>query len=141
IIGSAGSGKSRILEEFLSLGRSQGFRTVRLQFEERDALTPYSAIRQLIAELLELRGALAVAPASLQLLMSAVSVDKTISVGASENPTFPTVVSELLTNVATEGPLLIALDDADHVDARSLELMRVANASASSEVLGFILSS
>jgi DNA-binding SARP family transcriptional activator len=138
ITGDSGSGRSRLLSECLErlrLGVGTAY-TARLLPGDGEA--PLAALRFLLRNgLLDAPGAMAIDPAALELLrrfvhaVPAVIEAETGSIGAA--------LEELLTAVADEGPVVLALDNADLADRSTLQVLSAALLRAEAIPLSLIL--
>jgi DNA-binding SARP family transcriptional activator len=126
VTGESSVGKSRVLEEFLELVRLDGTgNTFALRASPGDRDRPMSIFSDLCRRLLQLPGAAGCAPENLSFAKRlsdasrpyAASVRDTDADTSARN-THRAVV-DLLECVAAERPLLLCIDDADHLDSAS----------------------
>ncbi len=130
--GESGSGKSRLLEEFLGRAQSLG-RLIVLHGRERSgsAVVPYAGIAEALRGILRAPG---IAGASQHLLAEAArllpelrdSMDLPIPPPIDDDASrlrFFEGIAALLDAVAYEVPLALVLDDAHHAPATTLELL------------------
>ena len=113
--GAPGIGKSTLVDWALDRAREQGIEAVRIAGVEGDAGMPSAGIRQLCLPLADLLGELpATAAATLRAVLE----------GEGEPPrrlALGVALTGLLGLAAERGPLLVAVDDAQWLDAESLE--------------------
>ena len=139
LVGRPGSGRSRLLEAYRAIGRTLGFVDTVVRFDKRDALKPCSSAISIAAALLELPGALAIAPESLALLTRLTTGEAPSLSGADTEHEIGSALGELIESVAVEAPLLLMIDDADYVDVRSLDALRHATSQLSEATIAFVL--
>ncbi|MFL5613531.1 MAG: ATP-binding protein [Gemmatimonadaceae bacterium] len=124
--GEPGIGKTRLLTEYRSLAALQGFETFLVSSQAHDAFRPLGIACDLIALLLQAPGSLGCDPSARALLERLVSVNKEIGaqrdIDSDETPIAAIVrsLSDLVSAVSTEYPVLVVVDDAQWLDERSL---------------------
>ncbi len=127
VVGEAGIGKTRLVEEAASLAALDGMRVHVVRCQAHYASRPLGVFIELVPALLTSRGALGVSPQSLahlQLLVSHRDDDRDRPVDARDDMTrsaiLRTALRDLADAVASEAPLLIVVEDAHHADPDSL---------------------
>ena len=129
LLGEPGIGKTRIISEFGAVARMQGTNLARFAAQPNDRARPMSAFVDLVPSLLRMRGAIGIAPASMEALGRLIRSD---SVLTGSPPTDPELVSraitcaidDLVSAIAGEGHLTIVIEDAHWVDPLSLRALR-----------------
>jgi DNA-binding SARP family transcriptional activator len=126
--GDAGIGKTRLIGEFATHLLLRKARTETAHCQPHDIERPLGALIDLAPKLLEARGALGVSPGSMSYLRRLAG-----EVSAEGNqPLLPAelmsarirdALSDLLSCVAAEGPLVILIEDAHWLDRASLQLL------------------
>ena len=130
--GTESVGKSRLAMELASTVRLSGSGSVILTRRSSiDSQRPLSLFSDISKELLALRGAAGCSPESLSYISR---LTKASAVGALGEPESPDsaysyfavcrAVTDLIDSVVSEGPLLLIVDDAQHLDDASLSLHR-----------------
>jgi hypothetical protein len=121
ISGAAGVGKSRVLEEIAAIASLREIAVCRRPSRMSNPLG--YAIAELITSLLEVRGALGLAPSSLQCITRFADSAKAGLVTADNvAPVLPAIV-DLLLAITWEVPLLLVLDDWHTFDAISVSIL------------------
>ncbi len=122
VAGPAGMGKSRLLQEFVSLATVRGTRVVVMRCTRADGLRPLSLVIDLAKELLELPGALGASPESLDVMRrftgETTAVDELTSNDVRRAAVYA-ALNDLLSAVAEETPLAIVIDDAQWAERGS----------------------
>ena len=127
--GEAGIGKTRVLCEYRLVGSLQGAITQMQTCQPHDIHRPLGILSDLVIALLQLPGALGCDPDARALLERLVSLNSHI--GSARESTHATVplsaivrsLSDLISAIAAEGPLLILIDDAQWMDQDSVRAM------------------
>src|SRR5437868_3563533 len=127
--GEPGIGKTRLLVEYRALYALQGGTSQFLSCQPHDVFRPLGILCDLIVSLLQAPGALGCDPGARELLERMVSTNT--HVGAvreeitAEAPLTAIVrsLSDLVTSVAVESPVLILVDDAQWLDQGSLSVI------------------
>ena len=113
--GPDGSGKSRLLFEMKKSACLQGMRVVEAATVATPSVVPFTAMRGIVARLLEQPGAMGISPESLAVLRAWLSSDE---FAPDDCPSFE--IEDLLAAVSEETPLLLLYEQADRMDAESL---------------------
>ena len=113
--GPEGSGKSRLLYEMRKSAVLQGMRVVEHGCNSAASAMPFTALRALVSQLMELPGALGISPESLDELRAW----RTSNEFAPDDCPLP-AIEDLLAAVGEETPLLLLLEHAERIDAESL---------------------
>jgi class 3 adenylate cyclase/tetratricopeptide (TPR) repeat protein len=144
VIGEPGVGKSRLIEEFVTVAGHM--RMLSATCEDYESSTPYAALRDLVRGLIKLDdpAGFPASPAGLQAALTAVSpallawaplVAAVVGIDTPETPEsteldpefrsfrLAAVVTELLDRLAP-GPLLVILEDTHWMDEASSELLK-----------------
>ncbi|GAC1652017.1 MAG: hypothetical protein NVS4B3_13620 [Gemmatimonadaceae bacterium] len=129
IQGPPGYGKTRILDETLRSGTLSGMRAIKIDLREGDSKCPLVVFHELIPALLDLPGALGVAPESMVQLRRLSQQNP--SGGEMSSPTPSAMayedtrraVRDLVAAVVAENPVFIAVDNIHWIDAQSLRLL------------------
>jgi DNA-binding SARP family transcriptional activator len=118
--GEAGIGKSRLLEEMLTLLRLEGTSVAAARAVEGDRVVPGSGVLALArGGLLDLPGTTAAAPGALAALAAVLPAwaERFPGVASAEPVPLPRALAEVVAAAAAEQPVVLALDDAQWVDA------------------------
>ena len=129
--GSAGMGKTRVLNELSKIAVMEGIRDVRTGCRETDVNRPLSIFLEVVPELLQLPGALGCSPEGLQALRrfvndDSVESDRTSNGQASIMPLAAGLrrsIVDLIVAVADEKPLMFVVEDVHWLDAASWEVI------------------
>lgn len=129
--GSAGMGKTRVLNELTKVAVIEGIRDMRIGCRETDVNRPLSVFLELVPDLLQLPGALGCSPESLQALRRFVNDDSVESDRAKPGHAamMPLAaglrrsIVDLIGAVAEEKPLLLVFEDGHWLDAASWEVI------------------
>jgi len=113
--GPEGSGKSRLLYEMRKSAVLQGMRVVEHGCNSAASAMPFTAMRALVGQVMELPGALGISPESLDELRAW----RTSNEFAPDDCPLP-AIEDLLAAVGEETPLLLLLEHAERIDAESL---------------------
>ena len=113
--GPDGSGKSRLLFEMKKSACLQGMRVVEAATAATPSVVPFTAMRGLVARLLEQPGALGISPESLAVLRAWLASEE---FAPDDCPSFE--IEDLLASVSEETPLMLLYEHADRMDAESL---------------------
>ena len=113
--GPEGSGKSRLLHETRKSAVLQGMRVLELVSESAPDALPFSALRTLVARLLDCPGSLGISPAALEVLRQWLGSQE---FAPDDCPL--TEIEDLLAAVSEETPLLLQVEHAERIDAESL---------------------
>ncbi|PZT70292.1 hypothetical protein DN402_32860 [Streptomyces sp. SW4] len=132
--GSAGIGKTAVLEALADRGRAEGHRVLRAGPARAEQDFPHVALMDLFGALLpEAAGRLA--PALRQALESALLRGEREAYGPAADPLAVRVaVVELLRLLAGRGPVLVLIDDAQWLDAASRDVLAFAARRADPQV-------
>jgi DNA-binding SARP family transcriptional activator len=120
--GEAGIGKSRLLEEMLTLMRLEGTSVAAARAVEGDRVQPNSGILALArGGLLDLSGTAAAPPGALAALAAVLPAwaERFSGARSSEPLPLPRALGEVVRAAAAEQPVVLALDDAQWIDADS----------------------
>jgi predicted ATPase len=132
VTGEAGIGKTALLQAILD--EADGFRVLRGRGFEGEAEIPYSGLLELVRPLLDLTDALPEQQAAA--LRSALALGPP---GEHSRFAVPVAVLALLGHAAEDGPLLVAVDDAQWLDAATREALMFAARRLHSEGVGVLL--
>lgn len=129
--GSAGMGKTRVLNELTKVAVIEGIRDMRTGCRETDVNRPLSVFLELVPDLLQLPGALGCSPENLQALRRFVNDDSVESDRAKpgQAAVMPLAaglrrsIVDLIGAVAEEKPLLLVFEDSHWLDAASWEVI------------------
>jgi DNA-binding SARP family transcriptional activator len=129
--GEPGIGKTRLMTEFVRAASLQRAQIARVGCQSHDERRPLSAFVDLVPKLLELRGSIGSSPESIKYLKRLVAHnphETTLSPDSREAELlFANIrrsVFDLLDSIATEGPLVILVEDVHWLDRMSWELLR-----------------
>jgi DNA-binding SARP family transcriptional activator len=120
--GEAGIGKSRLLEEMLTLLRLEGTSVAAARAVEGDRVVPGSGVLALArGGLLDLPGITAAAPGALAALAALLPAwaERFPGATSAEPVPLPRALAEVVAAAAAEQPVVLALDDAQWVDPDS----------------------
>jgi DNA-binding SARP family transcriptional activator len=120
--GEAGIGKSRLLEEMLTLLRLEGTSVAAARAVEGDRVEPGSGVLALArGGLLDLPGTTASPPGALAALAAALPAwaERFPGAASAEPVPLPRALAEVVAAAAAEQPVVLALDDAQWVDPDS----------------------
>jgi tetratricopeptide (TPR) repeat protein len=129
IWGEAGIGKTRLLTEYLALSALGGGYTTLLSCQAHDVFRPLGIACDLAAQLLEAPGALGCDPEARALLGRLVSANTSVAATREaeriDTPLSAIVRSfnDLVSAVASEGPVLVMIDDAHWLDHESSKVI------------------
>lgn len=122
--GEAGSGKTRLAEELAARARLDGAVVASIRAVEADREQPLAGLLALArGPLLDAPGVLAAAPSALAGLASRVTAWSDLfgqEIGDAAPLPPPAALSEVITSVAVEQPVLLVADDAHWLDRESL---------------------
>lgn len=130
--GPAGMGKTRVVSELAKVAALEGIRDAHTGCRESDVTRPLSVFLDLVPELLAMPGALGCSPASMTALRRFTNADGAGGervVNASGGLDMPLAaglrrsIVDLITAVADEAPLLLAIEDVHWLDAASWEVL------------------
>lgn len=142
VVGGPGMGKTRLVTECLTRAALDGALTIVATPLESDHDAPWSTLRALgRAGLATAPGSAATDPAALGVL-SAVAFDLAGPVprAPADRGEVAAALTALLTAVAEERPLVVAVDDAQFADGATLEALSAALASAGRGALALVVS-
>ncbi|MGW4403944.1 ATP-binding protein [Nonomuraea sp. NPDC004702] len=114
LTGAAGMGKTALLD--LASARASGFRVLRVSGVEPESPVPYAGLHGLLRPV---AGAVAALPAAQARALAEALESGTCGAGL----VLPAAVLGLLSAVAAERPVLACVDDADRLDAASLDAL------------------
>jgi DNA-binding SARP family transcriptional activator/tetratricopeptide (TPR) repeat protein len=127
LVGEAGIGKTRLLEEVAGVAHLEGMLVLTVRCQSHYASRPMGVFIELVPTLLSARGALGVSPQSLAYLNLLTSHDDNrgdrptdARDDISRSSVLLTALRDLVDAVASETPLLIAVEDAHWADVDSL---------------------
>lgn len=127
IEGEEGTGKSRLLEEFLRWLHVRSPKALRLEARAFESERDRSLIllRHLFSPLAEAKGVIAAPPSALRALQSISPefAERFPRLGPMEPDQLPEAVARVLTEVAAEIAVVIVVDDAHLADPQSLSLL------------------
>ena len=142
--GSAGMGKSRLLDDFATRLQRERAAVVRARADIGRRALPYAFIGVLAAQLASRRGAAAISPGSMSALLAINPALSSFFNGAPDTSTGDEALrrrtlalSELIAVLSDEQPLAIVLDDVQWADSDSCRLL--AGAFASSDAMSCLL--
>jgi DNA-binding SARP family transcriptional activator len=126
IWGSAGIGKTRLINEFVSFATLQGVRCQRVHCRASDKHRPLSALLDLIPLLRGMKGAIGSAPETLEFFERLTKHQPRESrladvalAGVPTNSQLEYALSDTLEAVSDEAPLLLAIEDSHWLDPAS----------------------
>lgn len=145
--GDKSSGKSRILQELRAVVELEGSGTVVFaQPSAHDRARPLALFTEIVGKLLPLPGAAGCDPANVSLLRRLTDVTApTGPISANEPHTLyddarlRNALSDLVSSVSDERSLLCIVDDAQHLDLSSLDMLRAVMRRASTSPALFVL--
>jgi DNA-binding SARP family transcriptional activator len=148
VTGERSIGKTRVMEEFLELVRLDGTgSTIALRVSPSDRDRPMSLFSDLSRYLLQLPGAAGCSPEHLASAKRLGDASKQRGEGirntdadASERNTRRAVL-DLIDSVATERPVVVSIDDADHLDTASKSFLSSISQLAPSASVLFLVAS
>ncbi len=141
ISAAAGHGKTRLLEGFAARLRSTRIRVVAVRATPAERSLPYAFAAQLVSALVSLRGASAVSPDTARTLValapassSYLNAEPDKATGDEALRRRSLALSELVSTIAHDAPLVLLVDDVHWMDAQSRTVLasfatRLANAS------------
>lgn len=129
--GSAGMGKTRVLNELTKMAVLEGVRDVRTGCRETDVSRPLSVFLEMVPDLLQMPGALGCSPENLIALRRFVNDDSVESDRAANGSiaNMPLAaglrrsIVDLIAAVAEEKPMLFVVEDVHWLDAASWEVI------------------
>ena len=131
VVGGAGIGKSRIVQELCTIARMRGWRSCATQLQASDAQRPLGVFVDLFSALLQLSGALGCSPASLAQLRLLTEHDVPTGPDSQRSQEAEAVqerlrraAGDLLESVVSEGPLVLVIDDLHWCDDASIQLLQ-----------------
>jgi DNA-binding SARP family transcriptional activator len=131
IVGAAGIGKSRLAQELVATAGMRGWRSCAAQLQASDAQRPLGVFVDLFAALLQLPGALGCSPASLSQLRLLTEHDVRATNEPQRSQEAEAVqdrlrhaAGELVESVASEGPLVLVIDNLHWCDDASIQLLQ-----------------
>jgi hypothetical protein len=136
-LGAESIGKSRLASEFAASVRIDGHRgIIHSRRSPLDIQRPLSLFADIVKELFALRGGAGCSPHTLSFLSRLTRTDQLDTTAGAEqldfaysNAAVRRAVTDLFDSVLSEQPLLLILDDYEHLDHASLELLRDLRAS------------
>ncbi|HXT16922.1 MAG TPA: AAA family ATPase [Gemmatimonadaceae bacterium] len=149
LVGPAGIGKTRLLDETIAQARAARMRPIRLRCQRSDSRRPLTVVATLAHEARLMRGAAGCAPEALA------EIDRFLQPGSGEaaphereNLPSPQLVRrrlmsaliDLLAAVTWESPLVIAVDDAQWMDAASVAFWKDLVPWAGSHAVAIVMS-
>lgn len=123
--GESGIGKTRLVAEYRAIAALQGALPFSLSCQPHDVFRPLGILGDLVTQLLDAPGSLGCDPGARALLQRLVNVNRQVDgsreVAVSQVSTAALVrsLSDLISAVAIESPLLIFVDDAQWIDENS----------------------
>ncbi|MEV3984630.1 AAA family ATPase [Nonomuraea sp. NPDC049758] len=129
LTGAAGMGKTALLD--LAAARACGFRVLRVSGVEPESRVPYAGLHGLLRPV---AGAVAALPAAQARALAEALEAGTCGAGL----VLPAAVLGLLSAVAAERPVLACVDDADRLDAASLDALSFVARRLSSEPIALL---
>ena len=132
LVGVSGSGKSRVLDEFDARLRLRGARTVRVRFLPAMRAVPFAGLAELVRALAVLPGALGVSAATaatvvefLPELRSEFPAAEVPALGEADRMRRrQEALLDLIAAVAERRAISVLVDDAQHMDAQTLAVLR-----------------
>jgi DNA-binding CsgD family transcriptional regulator/tetratricopeptide (TPR) repeat protein len=127
VVGEAGAGKTRLLDELIAQARGQRVTVARANADEIDSMAPLSTLLRAIAE---------ADPAIL-------TIDEVAALRRQANagPSVVRDVQSVLERVAGRAPVLIAIDDVDTADDLTVATVRLLLRQLSSSPVAWVLTS
>ncbi len=134
VLGDSGIGKTTLVQRLLTAVGLEGATAARVQCHEIEREIPYAAISNLITQLIERPGSSAAPPDALaELAQSIPAVRRKFPVlpppvesqGETARIRFTEATHALLTALAEEHPVVLALDDVHHCDDVSLAVLHL----------------
>ncbi|MFI9593188.1 LuxR C-terminal-related transcriptional regulator [Nonomuraea sp. NPDC052265] len=129
LTGAAGMGRTALLD--LAAARAQGFRVLRVAGVESESRLPYAGLHGLLRPV---SSAVAALPAAQARALTEALESGTCGAGLA----LPAAVLGLLAAVAAERPVLACVDDADRLDAASLDLLSFTARRLASEPIAML---
>ncbi|MEQ1691477.1 MAG: AAA family ATPase [Gemmatimonas sp.] len=130
IAAPAGFGKTRLLDGFAARLRSSRVRVITVRATPAERSLPYAFAAQLVSALVQLRGASAVSPDTARALIalaptssSYLSAEPDRSSGDEALRRRSLAVTELVTTIAHDAPLVLLVDDVHWMDTQSRTLL------------------
>ncbi|MEU1725991.1 LuxR C-terminal-related transcriptional regulator [Nonomuraea sp. NPDC005692] len=130
LTGAAGMGKTALLD--LAAARASGFRVLRVSGVESESRMPYAGLHGLLRPV---SAAVAALPAAQARALTEALESGTCGTGLA----LPAAVLGLLSAVAAERPVLACVDDADRLDAASLDALSFVARRLSCEPIAMLL--
>lgn len=130
IVGEAGIGKTRLLEEAVNAGSMRGIRPYLVRCKPHYDSRPLSVFLDLVPQLLQSPGALGVSPESLTQLRRLVHKDPTndhlldLEDDTARSEPLRRAITDLIDAVGNEQSILLAVEDAHWSDSESLNELR-----------------
>jgi DNA-binding SARP family transcriptional activator len=129
--GSAGMGKTRVVNELIKVATLEGTRDARTGCRETDVTRPLSIFLEIVPDLMAMSGALGCSPESLHALRRFTNVDAGVTVERAPGAVLDMPLAaglrrsivDLITAVADEKPLLLVLEDVHWLDSASWEVL------------------
>lgn len=131
VVGAAGIGKSRLSHTLLDTAALRGWRTLSTRLQAGDAQRPLGVFVDLFGALMQLSGALGCAPESMAQLRLLTAHDVRERAESQRSQEAEAVQDrlraagkDLLESVATDGPLVLMIDDLHWCDEASVRLLQ-----------------
>lgn len=124
LVGEPGAGKSTLVDRAASQGAARGRQVLRVRGSEGEEDLPFAGVHQLLRPVLA--GVERLPPRQRDALRCAFGTDETVESDTSRTPDQLLIrlgVLTLLSDAASERPLLIAVDDAQWLDVGSLDVL------------------
>jgi len=142
IAGDAGIGKTRLVTEFTSLAQLESTHLERVVAHPSDRGRPMGVITDLVRPLLQLPGALGIAPTSMQALRTLTSSRGAFRISETSEQSSESVslaitlaIHDVISAVCAETHLTIVIEDAHWVDSLSLRVLSEMAAERDRQVL------
>ena len=137
--GDAGVGKTRLVNEFIDSVRLKRATIEVLQCQSGDTARPMGVVKALTERLLEMRGALGIAPDSMDVLRRFVGATVERKRAVVHDPDFATALlrnalCDLFVAVAAETPTVILIEDTHWADKASMAILRFVASHAEAAV-------
>jgi len=146
LVGEAGIGKTRLAEELCTQAVLAGASVERVATQPHDTHRPMATFADLVPKLLELPGALGCAPESISALRRLTKQDSEVTNEGETNSeviaaAIGRAIADLIDSIASEGPLVLFVDDAQWSDERSRQTLATLAAARHARRLMFVLTS
>lgn len=137
LAGDAGIGKTTVWREIVGRAEASGFRVLAAQPAETEAKLALSAVADLLEEVPE--GAFTALPDPQRRALEVALLRVEPGAAAPEPRTLATALRSLLTELSSEGPLLVAIDDVQWLDRASEKMLAFALRRLADRRIGWLL--